>query len=138
MTTLIARTVSKACLPIIILLSVSLLLAGHDNPGGGFIGGVMFASAVSLMYVVFGLKYIESLYNNNWDNWFALGLLIAALTGIGAMVLGYNFLRSMSIYANLPLIGTIKIISTTFFDIGVYLVVIGALLYIFKGMGEDK
>jgi hypothetical protein len=44
----------------------------------------------------------------------------------------------MSIYANLPLIGTIKIISTTFFDIGVYLVVIGALLYIFKGMGEDK
>ncbi|MDG6244969.1 MAG: monovalent cation/H+ antiporter subunit B [Methanolobus sp.] len=138
MTTLIARTVSKACLPIIILFSVSLLLAGHDNPGGGFIGGVMFATAVSLMYVVFGLNYIEALYNNNWDKWFGIGLLVASLTGIGAMLFGYNFLRSMSIYATLPLVGSTKIISTTFFDIGVYLVVIGGLLYIFKSMGEDK
>ncbi len=138
MTTLIAKTVSKVCVPIIILFSISLLLAGHDNPGGGFIGGVMFASAISLFYVVFGVDHIESIYKNHWDKWFAVGLLLATITGIGIMLLGYNFLRSAYVSATFPLIGEISIISTIFFDIGVYLVVIGGILHIFKEMGEDK
>ena len=138
MTTLITKTVSKACVPIIILFSVSLLFAGHDLPGGGFIGGVMFASAISLLYVAFGLKYIDSIYSYQWDKWFATGLLLASLTGFGAMLFGYNFLRSLYMLVSLPLVGDVKLLSTTFFDIGVYLVVIGSLLYVFKGTGEDE
>ncbi|MDN5310752.1 MAG: multicomponent Na+:H+ antiporter subunit [Methanolobus sp.] len=138
MTTLIAKTVSKACVPIIILFSISLLFAGHNYPGGGFIGGVMFASAISLLYIVFGLKYIDSLYRHRWDKWFAAGLMLATLTGIGAMIFRYNFLRSTYVTASLPLLGDIKLISTTLFDIGVYLVVTGSLLFVFKTMGEDK
>lgn len=138
MTTLIARTIAKACVPIIILFSISLLLAGHNYPGGGFIGGVMFASAISLLYIVFGLRYIDSLYRYRWDKWFATGLMLATLTGIGAMFFRYNFLRSTYVTASLPLLGDIKLISTTFFDIGVYLVVTGSLLFVFKTMGEDE
>ncbi|MCQ6963112.1 MnhB domain-containing protein [Methanolobus chelungpuianus] len=138
MTTLIAKTITKACVPIIILFSISLLLAGHNYPGGGFIGGVMFTSAISLLYIVFGLRYMDSLYRYQWEKWFAVGLLISTLTGIGAMAFRYSFLRSTYLTVSLPLLGDIKLLSTTFFDIGVYLVVTGSLLFVFKTMGEDE
>nr|WP_305891172.1 MnhB domain-containing protein [Methanolobus chelungpuianus] len=135
---MIAKTITKACVPIIILFSISLLLAGHNYPGGGFIGGVMFTSAISLLYIVFGLRYMDSLYRYQWEKWFAVGLLISTLTGIGAMAFRYSFLRSTYLTVSLPLLGDIKLLSTTFFDIGVYLVVTGSLLFVFKTMGEDE
>jgi multicomponent Na+:H+ antiporter subunit B len=54
------------------------------------------------------------------------------------MLFGYNFLRSLYMLVSLPLLGDVKLLSTTLFDIGVYLVVIGSLLYVFKGTGEDE
>ena len=63
MTTLITKTITKICVPLVILFSISLLLAGHNNPGGGFIGGVMFASIIGLLYVVFGLDNIKEFFN---------------------------------------------------------------------------
>jgi len=138
MTTLIAKTVTKACVPIAILFSISLLLAGHNNPGGGFIGGVMFASAISLVYVVFGLDYIKSICNCKWEKFFALGLIISASTGFGAILFGHNFLRSTFMELHIPLIGEIELVSAGIFDIGVYFVVFGSILYIFKSTGDDE
>ncbi|WP_406662230.1 monovalent cation/H+ antiporter subunit B [Methanolobus sp. ZRKC3] len=138
MTTLIAKTVTKACVPITILFSISLLLAGHNNPGGGFIGGVMFASAISLMYVVFGLKYIRSAFKHQWEKWFALGLILAASTGFGAILFGHNFLRSSFMILDLPFVGEIELVSAALFDTGVYLVVLGSILHIFKSTGDDE
>ncbi|PQV42590.1 monovalent cation/H+ antiporter subunit B [Methanohalophilus euhalobius] len=138
MTTLITKTITKICIPLVILFSISLLLAGHNNPGGGFIGGVMFASVISLTYVVFGLKYIKSFFNPSWDKWFGFGLLLSSLTAFGAIVYGYNFFRSSIKFVEIPLYGEIELASATLFDIGVYFVVIGTLLHIFKNVGEDK
>lgn len=137
MTTLITKTVTKVCIPLIILFSISLLLAGHNRPGGGFIGGVMFASGISLMYVVFGLKYVNSFFNPGWDKWFAFGLLIASFTAFAAIPFEHNFFRSAIRFVELPLFGEIELVSAALFDIGVYFVVIGSLLYIFKNVGED-
>ncbi|WP_462273345.1 monovalent cation/H+ antiporter subunit B [Methanohalophilus sp.] len=138
MTTLITKTITKICIPLVSLFSISLLLAGHNNPGGGFIGGVMFASVISLTYVVFGLKYTKSFFNPSWDKLFGAGLLIASLTAFGAIIYGNNFFRSSIKFVDIPLYGEIELASATLFDIGVYFVVIGTLLHIFKNVGEDK
>ncbi len=138
MTTLIAKTVTKACVPIAILFSISLLLSGHNYPGGGFIGGVMFASAISLAYVVFGLNHIKSICNCRWEKWFAIGLLISVSTGFGAMFFGHNFLRSAFVEILIPFVGEIKLVSSALFDIGVYFVVLGSILYIFKSTGDGE
>ncbi|MBP2031297.1 multicomponent Na+:H+ antiporter subunit B [Methanohalophilus levihalophilus] len=138
MTTLITKTVTKICIPLIILFSISLLLAGHNNPGGGFIGGVMFAAVISLTYVVFGLKNMKTIFNPGWDRVFAFGLLLASLTAFAAIPFGHHFFRSAVAFVHLPLFGEIELVSAALFDTGVYFVVIGSLLYIFKTLGEDK
>lgn len=138
MTTLITKTISRASVPLIILFSISLLIAGHNNPGGGFIGGVMFAASLSLLYVVFGLKSIKSVFNPDWGKWFGFGLLLSVSTAFGAIIFGYNFFRSSIKFVHLPFIGELELVSSTLFDIGVYFVVIGALLFIFKKVGDDK
>ena len=138
MTTLITKTITKICVPLVILFSISLLLAGHNNPGGGFIGGVMFASIIGLLYVVFGLEYIKTFFNPDWAKWFAFGLLLSCITAFGAMFVGHNFFRSAVEFVHLPLIGEIELVSAGLFDVGVYFVVIGSLLFIFKSVGDDR
>lgn len=138
MTTLITKTVTKICLPLIILFSISLLLAGHNNPGGGFIGGVMFASVIALTYVAYGLDYIRSFFDPDWSNWFGFGLLLASVTGFAAIAFSHNFLRSAVGFIYLPFFGEVELVSAALFDIGVYFVVIGGMLSIFKNVGDDK
>ncbi|MCL7413217.1 MAG: monovalent cation/H+ antiporter subunit B [ANME-2 cluster archaeon] len=137
MTTLITKTITKICLPLVILFSISLLLAGHNNPGGGFIGGVMFASIISLVYVVFGLRYTTAFFNPDWSRWLASGLALASVTAFAAIPAGHNFFRSAVEFIHLPVIGEIELVSAALFDVGVYFVVIGTLLFILKNVGED-
>ncbi|MCM1986776.1 MULTISPECIES: monovalent cation/H+ antiporter subunit B [Methanococcoides] len=138
MTTIITKTITKICIPLVILFSISLLLAGHNNPGGGFIGGVMFASVIAFAYVVFGLRYIKTFFNPDWAKWFGFGLTLASLTAFSAMMFGHNFFRSAVEFVHLPLFGEIELVSAGLFDIGVYFVVIGSLLFIFKNVGDDN
>ena len=138
MTTLITKTVTKICVPLIIIFSISLLLAGHNNPGGGFIGGVMFAVSVSLLYVVYGLRYTKKIFDPDWSNWFSFGLLIASLTAFVAILFGHNLFRSAFRIVHIPFFGEIELVSAGVFDLGVYFVVIGGLLYIFKSVGDDE
>jgi multicomponent Na+:H+ antiporter subunit B len=98
----------------------------------------MFASAISLVYVVFGLDYIRPIYNCKWEKWFAIGLLISVSTGFGAMLFGHNFLRSTFVDLQIPFIGEVELVSAALFDIGVYFVVLGSILYIFKSTGGSE
>ncbi|WP_321417309.1 monovalent cation/H+ antiporter subunit B [uncultured Methanomethylovorans sp.] len=138
MTTVITKMVTRICLPLVILFSISLLLAGHNAPGGGFIGGVMFASVVALAYVVYGIKEIKKSFNPNWGKWFGFGLTISALTAFSALLFGHNFFRSAVEFIPIPFVGNLGLVSAGLFDIGVYFVVIGSLLSIFQMVGEDK
>ena len=138
MTTLITKTITKICLPLVILFSISLLLAGHNNPGGGFIGGVMFVSIIALVYVVFGIKYTASYFDPDWSKWFAFGLLLSSITAFGAIFAGHNFFRSAVKFVHLPVFGEVELVSAGLFDIGVYFVVIGGLMFVFKNIGDDK
>jgi len=125
-----------------ILFSIYLMLSGANYPGGGFVGGVLFACGIALMYVVYGMKYINAKLRPNWLIWTGYGLLFASLTAITPMLVNHNYFRSAFELFHLELlgihIGHLEVASAMMFDIGVYFAVIGALLFIITSIASDK
>ena len=150
-TTVIARMVGRTVVPIILVTAIALLLQGHNLPGGGFIGGVLTASAFALIYIVYGIDYLESevLHQTSgvelWPSLlryyapgFAFGLALAAGSGIVAMAFDLPFLtQTFWVLHHLPLYGELHVASALAFDVGVYFVVVGALLTILTVVGAE-
>ncbi|MCL2657072.1 MAG: monovalent cation/H+ antiporter subunit A [Betaproteobacteria bacterium] len=116
----------RLLLPMAMLISVFFLLRGHNAPGGGFVGGLIFATAIILQYIVSGTVWVESRLRIHPLYWIAAGLLCAAAAGIVAAVAGDSFLTSEGWHASLPLLGEIHLSTVLLFDVGVYLLVVGA------------
>ena len=150
-TTVISRTVVRVVVPVIIVTSVALLLQGHNLPGGGFIGAVLTATAFVLVYVIFGLGYLQTdvlgLENDPDERhgvvegyrWlFAVGLALAAGTGLVPVLLGLPFLsHAVAFVHHLPLYGELEVASAFAFDLGVYFTVVGALLTVIGEVGAE-
>jgi multicomponent Na+:H+ antiporter subunit B len=147
-TTVVARTVARAVVPIILLVAISLLLQGHNLPGGGFIGGVLTATAFVVIYVIFGLDFLQDqlLDRSAFDavsayRWlFSLGLAIALLAGLTPILLGFPFLTQGVLFLEqsaFPLFHELEVASAFAFDLGVYFVVVGALLAVLAEVGAE-
>ncbi|MFC7166383.1 MnhB domain-containing protein [Halospeciosus flavus] len=154
MTTVILRTATRAVVPIILVTSFALFLQGHNLPGGGFIAGVLTATAFALVYVAFGLDFLEEevLGRNvtepvdhirhgvvaDYRTLFAVGLATAVVSGLAAVAMGYQFLSFTDGYTPvLPLYGKLHWANAVVFDLGVYAVVVGSLLTILSVVGEE-
>ena len=117
-----------------IIFSIYLLLRGHNEPGGGFIGGLIAAMAIILTHLA---KPNHSL-NFLWLSPMilsALGLLLALCSGLPGLMMSNSFLAAEwgpSFY--LPAVGKIKVGSPLFFDIGVYMVVAGVVLMLYQAL----
>jgi multicomponent Na+:H+ antiporter subunit B len=137
--TVIARTVTRLVVPMILVTAIALLLQGHNLPGGGFIAGVLTVTAFALVYIIFGLDYVETeLLDRECGHVFAIGLAVAAGSGIAAMALGYPFLtQAVAFLEHLPVYGELEVASALVFDLGVYAVVVGALLTILAEVGAE-
>ena len=151
--TVIARTVTRIVVPLILVTAIALLLQGHNRPGGGFIAGVLTATAFALTYIIYGLDYIESelldqsvTYPDNLSSVmgrdfapvFGVGLAIAAGGGLAAMALGYPFLTQGVVFIEgLPLYHELEVASALVFDLGVYFVVVGGILTILAVVGQE-
>ncbi|HEX6165912.1 MAG TPA: hydrogen gas-evolving membrane-bound hydrogenase subunit E [Acidimicrobiales bacterium] len=121
----------------VIVGSIYLLFAGHNQPGGGFVGGIVAGAAVALRYVAGGIDDVRSLSRAHPWTVLGSGLLLAALTVLVPVVLGAAPLESTIVETDLPLLGHLKATSALPFDIGVYLVVLGLLLMVFESFGDD-
>ncbi|MFV0307801.1 MAG: hydrogen gas-evolving membrane-bound hydrogenase subunit E [Desertimonas sp.] len=121
----------------IVLGSWWLLFAGHNQPGGGFVGGIVAGAAVSLRYVSGGLASVRKISRGR--PWMVLGsgLLISALAALAPLLFGGSVLESDAWTWEAPVVGTIKLTSPLFFDIGVYLAVVGLALMVFESFGDD-
>lgn len=154
MTTVILRTVTKFVVPIIVVLSIALFLQGHNQPGGGFIAGVLTTSAFALIYVAYGLNFleedvlgrdvettIEHLNHgvvSDYRAMFAIGLAIAAGSGLVVLLFGVPFFsQNYVILEHIPIYGEVELASAVIFDLGVYAVVVGSLLTILSVVGEE-
>ncbi|MGH9263272.1 MAG: hydrogen gas-evolving membrane-bound hydrogenase subunit E [Acidimicrobiales bacterium] len=122
---------------VVMMASVWLLFAGHNQPGGGFVGGLLAGSAITLNYIAGGIGEVRS--RSRFRPWTVLGagLLLAAGTATFPLLGGGSVLDVASDSVTLPLIGTMNLSSGLVFDAGVYLAVVGMVLMAFEAFGDD-
>jgi multicomponent K+:H+ antiporter subunit A len=112
--------------PMAALVSIYFLLRGHNAPGGGFVGGLVMATAIIVQYMIGGTIWVEARLRIHPQIWIALGLLAAAAAGFGAWLASRAFLTALAADVHLPLIGDVHVSSVLVFDLGVYMLVVGA------------
>ncbi|MFN7221962.1 MAG: hydrogen gas-evolving membrane-bound hydrogenase subunit E, partial [Burkholderiales bacterium] len=133
---LMLKTIAGLLMPIAILVSIYFYLRGHNLPGGGFIAGLIFAIAIIIQYVAIGRESVERALRLDYGKWIGWGLLAAGLTGIGSWFVGHPFLTSTFKYFDLPIVGAVPIASAMFFDLGVFLCVIGGTMLALATLGK--
>ncbi len=133
---LLLALVSRLLLPLAVLVSLYLFFRGHNAPGGGFIAGLVLAIALILQYVANGQRWMAQRTSGDFRPWIGWGLLIAGLTGIGSWFVGAPFLTSTYDYPLFPILGEVPIASAMFFDLGVYLTVVGATVLALVAMAR--
>lgn len=132
----ILQTVTKIVVFIILTFSVDLFLAGHHHPGGGFVGGLVFASAFVLLYLAFDLETVRKGAPFDFKRLGAFGALVAVATGLGGLFWGEAFLSQTLFEVNVPLLGELVLSTVTLFEAGVALTVIGVVVTIIFGISE--
>ena len=133
----ILDTVLDGILRTSLLFSLFLLFAGHNAPGGGFVGGLTAGAAILLLYVAGGIAEVDRHVPVREGVFLGGGVLLATLTGLGGHLWGDAFLASAKIETEVGILGTFKATTALPFDIGVYLVVVGLTLAILRALGTE-
>ena len=134
----VPAVLGRLLLPMAAMVSVFFLLRGHNLPGGGFVGGLIFATAIILQYVVGGTLWVEARQNIKPQYWIGLGALIAGGAAMSAWWVARPFLAAFKIDLVLPLVGSIKLSTVLIFDIGVYMLVIGSTVLILVALAHQS
>jgi multicomponent K+:H+ antiporter subunit A len=135
---LVPALIMRLLFPVIATAAVYLFMRGHDMPGGGFVAGLTMSVAFILQYMAGGTRWVEARLTILPVRWIGIGLLFAALTGIGAWLFGYPFLTSYFAYGDVPLIGRIPLASAVIFDLGVFTLVVGATVLILIALAHQS
>jgi multicomponent Na+:H+ antiporter subunit B len=131
---LVLQTTSRLLVVLLVVFSVLVLIRGHNEPGGGFIGGLLCGLAFASHALSFGIRQTRRLMKIDPYHLLGVGLLMAAGSGVFALLLGQPFMTGQW-WATVPGVG--KVGTVLIFDIGVYLVVLGTTLLLLIGlMGE--
>lgn len=124
----ILQTATRYLLPILLIFSVFLLLRGHYSPGGGFVGGLVAAIAFVLHSLANGTDSTMSILRYKPLSLIPIGLGVAVISMFLPVFFGLPVMTGLWLDEPIPVIGAIG--TALFFDIGVYLVVIGTVLTI--------
>ncbi|MGY1725060.1 Na+/H+ antiporter subunit A [Blastococcus sp. SYSU DS0533] len=134
---LIFEVVTRLLFHAVLVLSVFLLFAGHNAPGGGFAGGLVAGLALVLRYLAGGRYELGEAAPVDPGVLLGLGLLISGGTGVVGLALGAQVLETAFFEATLPVFGEVALVTALFFDIGVYLVVVGLVLDVLRSLGAE-
>jgi multicomponent K+:H+ antiporter subunit A len=135
---MIPAVFARLLLPVSGLIALFLFLRGHNEPGGGFVAGLVVAIGFITQYMVAGTRWVEAHLRLPVLRWAGVGLLLAIATGLGAVALGYPFLTSHTAHIDLPLLGQTHLASALFFDLGVFAVVVGSTLLILTALAHQS
>ena len=136
MNSLILRTASRFLLILLFQFSVFLLLRGHNDPGGGFVGGLVLAAALTLYAIAYDVRSMRRVLPCRAQAIIAWGLLAAALSGVFSLFKGQPFMTGQ--WGHFHILGLDLHLGTPLlFDIGVYLVVVGVVLIIIMSLAEE-
>ena len=127
---------ARVLLPFALLVSAFIFLRGHNLPGGGFIAGLVTATALIIQYIADGMAATSRRLGDDATPVVGVGVLIAGLTGVASWLFDAPFLTSTYAYFQLPLLGAVPVASALAFDLGVYLTVVGATLLMLVRLGK--
>jgi len=119
---------TRVMLPLAMLVGAYIFLRGHNQPGGGFIAALVVSIALIMQYMASGFGWAAQRVRINYHAMIGTGVLVAAATGIAAMVMEQPFLTSAFAHVHLPLVGEFEVASAMAFDTGVFLTVVGAVM----------
>ncbi|WP_135466680.1 monovalent cation/H+ antiporter subunit A [Crenalkalicoccus roseus] len=119
---------TRVLLPLALTLAAYIFLRGHNQPGGGFIAGLIAAIALIMQYMASGHAWAAARARLQPLTMIGAGVLIAGLTGMGSWAFGRPFLTSTFGYFHLPIAGEVELASAMAFDLGVFLTVVGAVV----------
>jgi multicomponent Na+:H+ antiporter subunit A len=135
---LVLETVIDGVFRTVVLFSLFLLFAGHNAPGGGFIGGLVAAAGLLLQYVTWHLRGVDRVARASGPGVLGLGLGVAVATTMGGWLWGDTFLDGAKVEVDVGVLGTLKATTALPFDIGVYLVVVGLALSLLRVLGDEE
>ena len=127
MNSLMFQEVTRAVYPAAIVFAIHLLIRGHDQPGGGFIAGLVFTMTIVLEILAFGADATRRRYRLILGPALAIGLGIALLSGVVPMAWGSPPFSFSALTLPLPGPNELKLSGTLVFDLGVVLVIIGSI-----------
>jgi multicomponent Na+:H+ antiporter subunit A len=133
----VVEVVTRLVFHTVVLFSLFLLFAGHNQPGGGFAGGLVAGLALALRYLAGGRFELAEAAPVDPGKLLGAGLLLAGGTGLAALLLGSTVFESAIVETTLPLLGDLKLVTALFFDIGVYLIVVGLVLDVLRSLGAE-
>lgn len=119
---------TRLLLPLAMLVGVYIFLRGHNLPGGGFIAGLVIAIALLMQYMASGFEWTDQRRRIDEHAMIACGVLIAAATGLGALLFDQPLFTSAFGYFDLPFIGSFELATAMAFDVGVAMTVVGAVM----------
>ena len=134
---IIFEVVTRLVFHSMIVFSIYLLLAGHNLPGGGFAGGLTAGLALTIRYLAGGRFELREASPVEAGTLLGIGLATAAASGVVPLLLGGQVFQSAIIELWLPVFGDIKFVTSTIFDIGVYIVVVGLVLDVLRSLGSE-
>ncbi|WP_176249988.1 monovalent cation/H+ antiporter subunit A [Sulfitobacter sp. HGT1] len=119
---------TRVLMPVVLMVGVFIFLRGHNEPGGGFIAGLVVAIAVLMQYMASGFSWADRRQRYPYHGIIGAGVLCAGLTGIGAWFAGAPFLSSAFGYFRIPPMEKFELATAMGFDLGVFLAVVGAVM----------
>lgn len=131
----IFEVVTRLVFHTVLVWSLFLLFSGHNNPGGGFAAGLVAGLALTVRYLAGGRDELRAALPVVPGALLGAGLFLSAGAGLVSMIAGGEVLQSWIFDLHLPLLGDVHLVTSVFFDIGVYLVVIGFALDVLTSLG---
>ncbi|GAB3083419.1 Na+/H+ antiporter subunit A [Micromonospora schwarzwaldensis] len=134
---IVFEVVTRLIFHTVLLFSLFLLFSGHNAPGGGFSGGLVAGLALTLRYLAGGRYELAEAAPVGAGMVLGAGLAVSVGSGVLGLLLTGEVLQSVKVDLWLPLLGHLYLVTSLFFDIGVYLVVVGLVLDILRSLGAE-
>jgi multicomponent K+:H+ antiporter subunit A len=119
---------TRVIMPVVLMVALYIFLRGHNQPGGGFIAGLVASIAVVMQYMASGFSWTSARLRYPYHGVIGAGVLIAGLTGIGSWFFAKPFLTSDFTYVRIPPFEKFELATAALFDLGVFLAVVGAVM----------
>ncbi|MCS7267396.1 MAG: monovalent cation/H+ antiporter subunit A [Geminicoccaceae bacterium] len=127
---------TRVMLPLALAVGVYIFLRGHNQPGGGFIAGLVVGVALIVQYMASGWAWARARTRIDYHALVGAGVFVAVATGIGSWFFDRPFLTSTYGYLHLPLVGAVELASAALFDLGVFLTVVGVVMLVLANLAR--